>query len=54
MFRHRILRLLLLGYLDSNQEQMIAISAVSFPRNWGGIPRISAVFMGSSLRAGTD
>jgi len=45
MFRHRILRLLLLGYLDSNQEQMIAISAVSLPRNWGGIPRISAVFM---------
>ena len=38
--------LLLLGYLDSNQEQMIGVSAVPLPRNWGGIPRISAVFMG--------
>ena len=37
--------LLLLGYLDSNQEQMIAISVVPLPRNRGGIPRISAVFM---------
>ncbi|ANP73136.1 hypothetical protein PA27867_2184 [Cryobacterium arcticum] len=45
---------LLLGYLDSNQEQMIAISAESLPRNWGGIPRISAVFMGLSVRAGTE
>ena len=36
----------LLGYLDSNQEQMIAISAVPLPRTWGGIPRISADFMG--------
>jgi hypothetical protein len=43
----------MLGYLDSNQEQMIAVSAVPLPRNWGGIPRISAVFMESSVRAGT-
>jgi hypothetical protein len=46
--------LLLLGYLDSNQEQMMCISAMPLPRNWGGIPRISAVFMGSSVRVGTD
>ena len=46
--------LLLLGYLDSNQEQMIGVSAVPLPRNWGGIPRISAVFMGSSVRASAE
>jgi hypothetical protein len=46
LFRLGILRLLLLGYLDSNQEQMIGISSVPLPRKWGGIPRISAVFMG--------
>jgi hypothetical protein len=36
---------LLLGYLDSNQEQKIVVSAVLPTRNWGGIPRISAVLM---------
>jgi hypothetical protein len=36
---------LMLGYLDSNQEQMIGIWVESPTRNWGGIPRISAVFM---------
>jgi hypothetical protein len=44
----------MLGYLDSNQEQMKAFSVVALPRNCGEIPRISAVFMGSSVRAGTD
>jgi hypothetical protein len=53
-FLREILRLLLLGYLDSNQEQMIGVSVVPLPRNWAGIPRISAVFMGSSVRAGTE
>ena len=39
------LRLSVLGYLDSNQEQLIVISAVAPTRNWGKMPRISAVFM---------
>jgi hypothetical protein len=33
---------------------MIGVSSVPLPRNWGGIPRISAVSMRSSVRAGTD
>ena len=36
----------MLGNLDSNQEQLIAISAVPLPRNCSGIPRISTVFIG--------
>lgn len=36
---------LLLGYLDSNQEQMKVFFVVSCTRNRGGIPRISAVLM---------
>ena len=37
----------MLGYLDSNQEQLIVISAVAPTRNWGKMPQISAVFMNS-------
>ncbi|MEC5186195.1 hypothetical protein RCH12_003676 [Cryobacterium sp. MP_3.1] len=42
------------GTWTRTNEQMIAISACSPTCNRGGIPRISAVFMGSSVRASTD
>ena len=44
-FRRCVLCLSLLGYLDSNQEQMKLFFVVSSTRNWGRMPRVSAVLM---------
>ena len=46
----------LLGYLDSNQEQLEAVGVTTPPSCCRRIPRVSAVFIGpvySLLRAGT-
>ena len=42
---------LVLGYLDSNQEQMIAVGVAVRTCIRGRLPRNSAVLMGFSVRA---
>lgn len=44
----------LLGYLDSNQEQLTGSSGIRVQRRIAENPRVFAVLMGISLRMSTD